>query len=531
MKRTYLLVWQLLLCALLLCALFACSQDSTPSADVHRSPSTPAPAERDSLFVIDPRLLEASSHPRPEAKDTRSAAEVATEACTAADGSWRCPKLVRPRAFGPSPIIPKSWTVPAWVIDPSNVSGTASDFNDCTTAATACVTYAEIAEHRWQTYSPRIGRATTITFLSSQATNSDPVYLTPYLEGATFVVQGQLTATQQVTSGMLANTTAKNRATPQLLQTQSGATAVNQLVVNTNPAHPSRAWTSKVVGGGVFAMSQPVNPVTVPSALVAATSNNGWVNTDTVTVYAPSTIFVGQIAPVIDQLSAGLTNIGLFVYQLTIGSPTNGGFVLVNPQVSFVDSLALGTVLMGGPVRQGFAVAQVDTVFTNFQGGSSNGILPMIAGRWDFGFANAVALSNDIVLGIGSSSLAVGGASQSSLAAFYVDTGASLNVTLSAQTATLGGDSLVFWGPGTLSMRGSARIGYPAGAGAAAAAFLGTALKSNNQGTVCLAAPGAATSYGTCNLSLTAAQLDTSLGATTGCLGTGGGGSYCNFGP
>ena len=48
-----------------------------------------------------------------------------------------------------SPIIPASWTVPCVVYRSGNSSGTASDSNNCTTSATACLTWHQINDARW----------------------------------------------------------------------------------------------------------------------------------------------------------------------------------------------------------------------------------------------------------------------------------------------------------------------------------------------------------------------------------------------
>jgi hypothetical protein len=76
---------------------------------------------------------------------------------------------------------------------------------------------------------------------------------------------------------------------------------------------------------------------------------------------------------------------------------------------------------------------------------------------------------------------------------------------------------------------GRGQVIYPAGSGAAAAAFTGSAgLNIAGATTSCIGVPGAA-SLGACNTALSAAALD-NLGTTSGCLYQPGAGGFCNTG-
>ena len=462
----------------------------------------------------------------PAPPDTRTPAQIRVAACQGANGDWRCPGLARPRVFAASsqPIIPTSWTVPAWFIDPANSSTTASDANDCVTSATACLTYGEIAVHRWGTYSPRIQQATTMTVLSSQAANTDPFYLTPRLEGFPFTLQGNLGAGQTIATGSLSNVTAKNRATPQLLQAQSGATAVNQLVVNTTVGKASRAFTYKVVAGSIFSMTQPIVPQTVPSALFAPfTEVDTWANTDTVTVYAPPTIFLGQYAPVIEQIASTFSSYA-FLYQLTIAKPGNGASIDMNSAVSIVDSVVLTGIAQTG-VNAILGCAFVDSVFTNLVGGPSHTITntTLAGGNWQSGNVGFFTLASDtIVATTGTSGLW----SSTFIDTVYLESGHTLNLN---GLGFANGATPIMWGPGTLNVRG--RLQYTAGAGGAATSFPTSTLTLalNNQTKGCTAIPSAASAFGTCNLTVSATTLDAQFGATSGCLSSGGNSAICNY--
>jgi len=443
-----------------------------------------------------------------------------------------------------SPIIPASWTVPTWFVDPANVSTTASDFNDCQTITTPCVTFQEIESHRWGTFSPRLQQNTTITVLSSQAAGSqDFLYFNPYQEnGSAVIVKGNLGASQQIATGTISATgfVAKVRSTGTLLQANTGATAINQLVVNST--HPSRAWTAISLGAGVFSMSQPIVPITVPGVVLSATSVDAWASGDSVTVFAPPTIHMLQSKPVISNYNAGVTDLGIFFYQLNITPPTNGGVIVVNPLVTFIESSITVTptfspLIFEGGARSGAALIQVNDVFTELEG-SSNGSFITVAGGIvnTSNFGGSIGLSNDVIVGIGAgaATFAIGGNLAALLGAVYVATGSTLNLTAPFRgDVSTGGSSLVVWGPGALQVTRNARLNYPAGATAGVTSFLQSGgFTINGQTKSCSSLPGSALTTLLCNITVSAANLDATLGATSGCLSSGfGGGSICNFGP
>ena len=92
---------------------------------------------------------------------------------------------------------------PMWFVDPSNVTGNASNSNTGLTAGDPLLTFGEIVE-RWGTNAPPLAQDTTITFLSSQPDLTDPINIFPQLlgGGASLFFKGVLTqvATDRVTT-------------------------------------------------------------------------------------------------------------------------------------------------------------------------------------------------------------------------------------------------------------------------------------------------------------------------------------------
>lgn len=506
--------------------------DAGPVSVPRAAPSAEPVTEKEALTRGMPSALPVAA---PPPKETRTAAQLHIAACSGPGGQWRC-KDAKPvvMASGSQPIIPIGQTIPNWFVDPANVTTTASDTNDCVTSTTQCLTFQEIEVHRWGTYYPRLQQTTTINVWSSQAAGSlDFLYIDPYMEGAAVVVKGNLGATQQIATGTIAVTgfVAKVRSTGTLLQANTGATATNQLVVNAT--HSSRAWTSKSLGAGVFAMSEPIAPVTVPGTITGGTSVDTWATGDTVTVFSPPVIHMAESKPKASNLSGGFTNIALWFWQVTAASPTGLGFIVVNPEVAFIESAVTGLTFFEGSSRLGLAAANVNSVFIDVSGGAVGSPLLFAGGRFDFGFINSAQFSNDIILGIGASTgVGVQGPGQAVIAAAYIDTGATLQLVQPVRgDVAAGGTTLVLWGPGGINVRGNGRLGYPAGAAAAAAAFLlsGT-IGLNTQTKSCLLAPGSVLTTLVCNTTVSAANLDTNLGTTSGCLFDGTAG-ICNYGP
>lgn len=465
------------------------------------------------------------------------------------------PPIAKPHLFtGPAvggggarpPIIPQSWTIAAWNVDPANSTTCANDFNNCTQSTCGaagafqgpCVTFAEIAA-RWGTYSPRIRQNTTITFQSSQSGNSDPVYLTPFLEnGAQMIVQGTLGAGQQIASGTLGVVTSKNRATNQNLVAASMPAGSVEGALVVNSTHPSRAWifVPGPADAGVWQFTQPLVALTLP-VLLPVTEVDTWATGDSVTVFQPVAVDIVYVAPVVSDNNGTFTN-ALFLYQLNVLDPagaTSDSALFTTPNFAIVESRMDRIFEFYSATSLNAAVVSTGLVNVDMEGGvivspsqASTGFLAGMISKTAFIARGPLDLNADVSLGI---SVALNGVSSNAGNVFLgVNT-----VTLSPQTqaTTSGNDAInggpVIYGSGSVNVTSGVYI-YPPGAGAAAAYFKtsgGILMKTSSK--VCLAVPSAATSFGTCNITLSAANLDANLGATSGCLAVGGGPSYCNF--
>ena len=201
------------LLATLALAVLACSQ---PGASTDAGPVPAAIRSTEPGFVRPPRVpLISEGIPkrhRVSPPDVRTPAQQAAAACTARDGSWAC-SSPKPKTFAAAgattPIIPSSWTVPAWFFDPQNVSGTASDNNSCTSSGAACRTWGEIYVHRLGgPYANLQPPLVTVTELSSQSASVDlvSVVLDP---DSDLQFNGTLT---QVTTATVGTFVPRNRA-------------------------------------------------------------------------------------------------------------------------------------------------------------------------------------------------------------------------------------------------------------------------------------------------------------------------------
>lgn len=264
--------------------LFGCtSTQAPPSPD-------PAPSPPPAVQIPSPDPVEISP-----VLETRSLSELQRAACRGAGGEWRCQNVAPPKTFAAptSPVLPTSWTVPAWFIDFANVSGTASDTNDCVTSATACRTYGEIAAHRWGTYEPQLQQQTIITTLSGWPSTSlfaDQFIYRGTYAGNLFVI-GTLGTNETIVSGTLAGVVAKAKPNTLLQATLSAPTAVGQLIHNTT--HDSYAWVLTSLGGGNFEITQPMTQPG-PTFLVGSEVNT-WANGDAYTVFAPERLNLGDV--------------------------------------------------------------------------------------------------------------------------------------------------------------------------------------------------------------------------------------------
>lgn len=419
------------------------------------------------------------------------------------------------------------WQQAAWFLDPANATGLASDGNTGLDATHPLLTWGEIVA-RWGTTQPHLRQSTTFTWMSSQAANSDPVVFAPYVENQSVVsMVGQLGATQQIATGVLSNVTAKNRATPQLLLSQSGATAAGQFIVNTT--HASRAWTYAVSSGSIFDTSQPLvspaTPVTNPSPAEVDT----WANGDAVTVYAPATINLAFVSPIVANFNGAANNLVVF-QNLSIAAGTSGfdSIALRSSAVYFVECQFLGTldlVLDATAIAAGFINCDFGSITRLWSNVGQQG-LSVVGGQ-----CRSTTLQLSGTLSVTGDFICKGGfffsAGNGTFGLIYIDTGRTLTFLGPGtwQQNTVYGAPIV-WGPGTLNVGGTVRFQYPAGAGKAVSTFLQTGgLQLNSLTNAWNAVSSAAP---TANKTLSPANLDSDGGAATCCYMVPGGGAITN---
>src|SRR5271166_2401505 len=135
---------------------------------------------------------------------------------------------------------PAALLQPIWFVDPSDVTGNASDNNTGTTALAPLLTFAEIVK-RWGTNEPTLNQATTIIFLSDQPDFSDPVDIAPISNQYNLTIIGTPTVlatgtigvyNSRLTTGGYATGTLDNFTSPEI----ADFTPYTDLMVQTTSA-------------------------------------------------------------------------------------------------------------------------------------------------------------------------------------------------------------------------------------------------------------------------------------------------------
>lgn len=492
------------------------------------------------------RLAKPTTPPVPEPADLRTQAQISQTACTGPHGERFCqPKAVVRASSSQTlgPIIPISWTVPQWYVDPSNVSGTASDNNNCTTTSTPCLTWHEINDHRWGCQGspsdcPRLRQTTTITFLSSHTDSSDPVYFQPAIETTgTISIQGA--APTVVASGViLSGTTPKSRTagSNSLLITNLGASGAADLLVQ-NTTHPSRAWAFKSLGGNSFSMTQPLTLATVPGTpTVPGPEVDTWTNGDSVNILRPVAVNLVKVNPTFSDVNTSTFANVLYLYQITIFSPS------ANQDQAFLGTFVTGeemsserivNVLYGHSVNTG-TYSSYNAIYP--ESINSNSAFSLFGGYMSSTATTgggASILDGDIII-TGGGFFQYGG--ETIFGFVYLDS------TVGIQGGSLLFESTYYGGPvvygaatKTIQLGNEVHAFLSVGTGGFTSAFTAPALISPgiqlNGGSVGCSHSGASTDVQNCGITLTSAHLDAAQG-TAGCGGNcylPGGASVANF--
>jgi hypothetical protein len=480
--------------------------------------------------------------------DNRTLDQLKIAACTGPTGKWFCKNVAKPTvlAASTSPILPISWTNPAWFVDPANSSTTASDNNDCVTAITPCLTYNEINSHRWgctgnPVACPRLQQNTSITWLSSVSNASDIVYFTPAIESGSFANLNCAIPTG--TAGVLSNVTAGGAPTRTalFLAQAPGVTVAGSMLINTT--HPGVAWAVSVSSGSIWRWSQPTARTVTPAAFATPPAEvTTWVNGDSVNMITPSqmtNVAFGLVSPFDANYGAGNTSGITYVNDCRFFSENASALVRFNenvaPQENNIERSFQVTKAGEGT---GFALGYwfnnyIDGPFAGLRGASNGTILTggVIAASQTH--IDDCIIDNDVVFSnSGGTSTFIGtspdnSSADSSIGAAFIDTAKNIFVTSSVSAISLFTSSVIY-GPGTLSATGSGRIKYGGGAGKATSTFTNGTLNINGQSIGCINIGSAAVNTAPCNLAVSASIMDANLGTTPGCLYSGMNG-FCNY--
>ena len=565
--------------------LAACTKEppTPPDSGSHATPAPTSPAG------YAPAVRTPQGAP-PSRFDPRPRNVIDRAACTGPNGEWRCVGVPKPTSWNLDEIFedtawaqtrpastPPSWTVQQWYIDPANSSGCAADTNTgtapgtCTHGVGPLLTFSEISA-RWGTYDPTLTCANCvygIEIMSSQSNTqcvTDVLFAHPYLGGgntgsdsgpyggAFLNIYGIPTGASTATIGSLI---AKNRSTPQPLNVtlSVGSFASQALVVNNT--HPSTAWS--ISTGATSDITQPLAVTTLNS--FGATEVDTWAVGDSLTIQTFPRFAIKEAYPHIrlkghgeysgvqinDLVLAGLCgatgeqeNMG--DSSTVFGSSTNiyDTWIETKARVWNVDDKngvgvqhGSANVWYGGSFSGGLgATSVVTSTGTQIQGWSILGgyVAPGTSGT-EFTAFQGVLLDGDVRIKSGQTVQFVGGlnflgAVENDSTTFRINSG-----TLDVQTAggTVGATpSYVVWGTGTVDS-GRGFVYYPTGSTSGSTTFLET-IKAANNTVGCLVNPAASTTTFTCNLACASgANLDTSLGSVSGCLGSNSSG-FCNTG-
>jgi hypothetical protein len=451
-------------------------------------------------------------------------------------------------------VCPSSMSQAAWFFDPVNTSGCANDGNKtcgqstCTAGSPGvadgpCVSYLQ-AVARWGTTSPLLRQNTVLTWMSGEPTaTTDEVVFEPEIgvPGIGAWIVGTLTSSA---AGTITVVAAKLASSNQPLQVTFSGTATQGLLTY-NTTHPSKAWvdkTSTTINAHVGALStQPMVLLTAPPALqtILLPEVNTWTTGDAYVFQTPPQVNLRVVgAKYVDSnFNLQFQGIGVYVRDVWVPEPGAAGstqFTLtakVLMQECRVDPI-VNVPYTIGPAHD--TNVSFDNNWASAGGDFVGGSLVLAGGAYGtiVGVGNSVRstasyVDGDVILH-GNWRLQDNPYFGNQIGLVYAD--ASIFITSSNMQMSSGlyGDDVIY-GSGNLDLFGHGGISYKSGAGGAVHSFAGTTLYVDFQQTkVCLTVPSISGGFGACNQTLSATNLDSSLGATTGCMGVPFLGGYCN---
>jgi hypothetical protein len=279
----------------------------------------PSPAASDTPF----RKPRATRAALPQPVDARTPGQLAAAAC-----NGRCKgTAIKPllAATTGNPIIPPSWTVPAWYIDPANSIGCASDSNSgtsatcsggcagsvCTSGIGPLSTFGEFRAHRIGTTMPvyPFGQSVTVTLLSAQAAGQDKIVFEPHMTGGgQAVLLGTLVVVQPTfTAGTITQPTIAAGGTLLTVASMPAGTVANEIVYNVT--RNSYAFIDSM-NGTTATMQQPLKAayVTVPGIPAASESageDQTWATGDSIEIEQVQAANLGYWTPQGADLTTG----------------------------------------------------------------------------------------------------------------------------------------------------------------------------------------------------------------------------------
>lgn len=358
-----------------------------------------------------------------------------------------------------------------WEVDPSNVTGIASD--DATGLPGApLLTQNEILRRWGLAYYQNglngdvAGDPTVISFASGHPGVTDFAAWTPKLNqipGASggFLILRALPAARTVEfTGTLNTVTPKSHAGNNALEatftTVTGAMAAGlYLVNNTRGGSVARAWRNSA---GTWVLSQPLQAYAFPSFLVPVTPDNGWTSGDSITGYLLPSVNVSDFGA-IPNGSTNATNAPFaLLYNLRIAQGlfqfSGIGIILesdVTTQANFVLTSKLGCNFQNAYVVP--SVIGGETAGFTFVAGAIGSTDPSNS---SIGCSGRGTFSTDAIIGV---NMAVQNAALENV---YLDSGIVLSTDGFSQQVGLGAGTSLY-GPGQLNCR-SGTFRYVAGA-------------------------------------------------------------------
>jgi len=399
-----------------------------------------------------------------------------------------------------------AWTVAAWYVDNGNSSGNASDTNSCQDSGHPCATFAQVVA-RLGTLEPYLGQSTTFSFLSSDT--AELVNLRPFVtsNSATITFLGVPTTTTTSVTAL----TSLNRSTG-TFWTPTFANAITAGAYLDDTTAGAVSWAYSNVAGNQWVTTQPITNNLPFTTQTPAEVN--WGNGDSVSVLALPTVQIGEIRRQETQFN---TN-PLVVQRIQIGgglqSRFSGGVVVQESRISqtvvFEGCTARFQGLFNDDIEAEVVAANAcpgTVLYINAGGQRQPGSNPILGQN--------IQVDGDFVANnFNTSGQGVyGNVGLFSGATWTVQNGRTT-------TSTAYGGPFVYTSSGTLNVAAGAHLVYPAGAGKAAATFLGATLQIGGQTVACngtgsnfLSGAGTVNASANCNITLTAAHLDAALGA------------------